>query len=107
MNEKPLKIEEIFGPPISTYTQEQAVDDGFLIDTGDLTTGQRVFFTSKLFDEGYRDCLKRIPLVNRGLEMLKIPDAEDSQEMKLRVIEPDIWVVADGNGLTFMRPDDY
>jgi hypothetical protein len=47
-------------------------------------------------------------LVERGIKLLKEPDPEDTDYMKLRVIEKDfIWVILDGNGLTFMRPEDY
>ena len=44
----------------------------------------------------------------KGLELLKVPDPEDSEYMRLRVIEKDrIWVIADGQAITFMKPSDY
>jgi len=98
-----------FDNVISTYTQDQAIEDGILIKVGVLTSGQKVVFTTNLFESGgYDDPVKRIQLIERGIHCLRQPDPEDTDHMKLRVIEKDrIWVVADGNGLTFMRPEDY
>jgi type I site-specific restriction endonuclease len=93
---------------IYSYTREQAIEDGVLILSG--TVGATsVVFTSNLFADGYEDKEKRIALVNRGLEMLRQPDPEDSDYMKLRVIEKDkIWVIWHaGEGFTFMKPEDY
>jgi len=100
---------------ISTYTQEQALDDGNLIELGKLSTGQKVVVTSALFESFKREkgmlsdesAAELDKLIQHGVEMLNIPAIQDSESMKLRAIEPNIWVVADGNGLTFMRPDDY
>jgi len=92
---------------IYSYTKEQAIEDGVLVSVGTVGT-QSVVFTSNLFADGYEDKQKRIELVNRGLEMLKQPDPEDTDYMKLRVIEKDkIWVILDGSGITFLRPEDY
>lgn len=93
---------------IYAYTREQAIEDGVLVPVG--TAGnQSVVFTSNLFADGYEDKEKRIALVNRGIEMLKKPDPEDTPYMKLRVIERDkIWVIWHaGEGVTFLKPEDY
>ena len=92
---------------ISRYTQEQAIEDGILVKVG--ACGKlRVVFTTNLFYDGYEEKEKRIELVKKGLEMLKQPDKEDTDYMKLRVIEKDkIWVILDGNGITFLKPEDY
>ena len=60
-------------------------------------------------DVAYENEPERIrELVHRGLEMLRQPDPEDSDYMKLRVIEKDrIWAVLTGEGYTFMRSDEY
>ena len=93
---------------IYTYTREQAIEDGVLVPVGHIGN-QSVVFTSNLFADGYEDEQKRKELVNRGLTMLRQPDPEDSDYMKLRVIEKDkIWVIWHaGEGFTFMRPEDY
>jgi len=94
---------------ISSYSQTQAIEDGILVIVGRLTTGQRVVFTHNLFESGgYEDPMKRIQLINNGISLLKQLDIEDTDTLKLRVIEKNrIWVIADGNGLTFLRPEDY
>ena len=93
---------------IFAYTQAQAIDDGVLVHVG-WCGGMKVIFTSNLFAEGYEDAEKRRALVMKGVEMLKKPDPEDSQYMKLRVIEKDkIWVIWNtGEGITFLKPEDY
>lgn len=92
---------------IYAYTREQAIEDGVLVPVG-MAGNQSVVFTSNLFADGYEDKDKRIALVNRGLEMLRQPNPEDSEHMKLRVIEKDkIWVIWNGEGFTFMKPEDY
>lgn len=92
---------------ISVYTQEQAIEDGILTIVG--TVGKTpVIFTTNLFYDGYEDKEKRTSLIKRGLELLNKPDAEDDENMKLRVIEKDkIWVILNVEGITFMKPDDY
>jgi hypothetical protein len=98
---------DLFGPVISQYTTEQAVEDGVLVHAGDLGN-DKVYFTRNLFDDGYEDLMKRANLVARGLHLLRQPDKEDSPYMKLRVIEKDnIWVIYDAQGFTFMKPEDY
>ena len=93
---------------IFAYTQAQAIEDGVLLVVG-YCGKERVVFTRALFYDGYEDVEKRKALVMRGLELLKVPDAEDSEYMKLRVIEKDkLWVIwSAGEGFVFMKPEDY
>lgn len=100
-------LKELFGEPIFTYTTEQAVEDGVLIPVGTVGPHQ-VYFTAALFAEGHEDKQKRVDLVNRGLELLRQPDPEDTRYMKLRVIEKDkVWVIAEPGKLTYLKPEDY
>ena len=100
--------DEFFGPVISKYTAKDAVEDGIFIEVGSVDK-EPVYFTTNLFESGgYGDHDKRVGLVKRGLDMLKEYDPEDSDYMRLRLIEKDeIWVVYNGEGITFMRPEDY
>ena len=93
---------------IFAYTQAQAIEDGVLIVVG-YCGKERVVFTSNLFYDGYDDAQRRRELVTRGLELLRLPDPEDSEYMKLRVIEKDkLWVVWDASdGFVFMKPEDH
>jgi len=98
-------LTEVYGEPISVYTTQQALDDGILVKTGNLMPGKiPVIFTSNLFSD-VKDTYKTI--INKGLELLKQSNKEDSDYMKLRVIQKDIWVVANSEGVTFMKPEDY
>ena len=100
--------DEFFGPVISKYTARDAVDEGISVEVGSVGENP-VYFTTNLFESGgYRDHDKRVGLVKRGLDMLNEYDPEDSDYMRLRVIEKDeIWVVYNGEGITFMKPEDY
>ena len=92
---------------IFAYTQAQAIEDGVLIVVG-YCGKEKVVFTRSLFYASYEDVEKRKALVMRGLELLKVPDAEDSEYMKLRVIEKDkLWVTWSAEGFVFMKPEDY
>jgi len=85
------------------YTRQQAIEDGILVSLTD-----SIVFTANLFSEGYEDTEKRNSLIEKGLKLLAIPDAEDSETFKLRIIEQDqIWVIADPSGITYLKPDDY
>ena len=92
---------------IFEYTREEAIDDGFLVPVGRIGN-QSVVFTTNLFSEGYEDKDKRIELIKKGLRLLRQPDPEDTDYMKLRVIEKNrIWLIWNGEGFTFMKPEDY
>jgi hypothetical protein len=100
--------DDFWGPVISEYTAKDAVEDGIFVEVGSMGK-HPVYFTTNLFESGeYQDYEKRVNLVKRGLEMLNKEDPEDSDYMRLRVIEKDeIWVVYNGEGITFMKPEDY
>jgi type I site-specific restriction endonuclease len=99
-------LTKIYGEPISVYTTKQAIDDGILVKTGYLQPNNiPVLFTSNLFYEVKNDYKN---IINKGLELLKQPNKEDTDYMKLRVIEKNkIWVIANAEGVTFMKPEDY
>ena len=99
-------LTDLFGKPISVYSQEQAVADGVLVRTGKLMPNHvPVIFTSNLFSE-VKDNYQKI--IDKGLKLLKQSNSEDSDFMKLRVIEKNkIWVIANSEGVTFMKPEDY
>lgn len=91
----------------TNYTVEDAVRDGAFIHVG-YADKEPVYFTSNLFADGYEDMQKRTELVKRGLEMLSRPDSEDTDYLWLRVVEKEkIWVARTGEGITYMRPEDY
>ena len=91
---------------VFTYTRAQAIADGILVPVGFIGS-QSVVITANLFKEGYEDEQKRKDLVNRGLELLRQPDPEDTEDMKLRAIEKNIWVIWNEEGFTYMKSEDY
>ncbi len=100
--------DDFWGPVISKYTARDAAEDGVFVEVGSVGK-EPVYFTTNLFESGgYEDQVKRVNLVNKGLELLRKHDPEDTDYMMLRVIEKgEIWVVYNGEGITFMKPEDY
>ncbi|MBI4231899.1 hypothetical protein HY605_01590 [Candidatus Peregrinibacteria bacterium] len=96
-------------PVVYSYTRKQAIEDGILVPLGHIDGMQIIFTTNLYFSENYdKDEPKRKELISRGLAMLAQPDPEDTNSMKIRVIEKGkIWVIQDGDGITFMKPEDY
>ncbi|MCX6803776.1 MAG: hypothetical protein NTY48_04375 [Candidatus Diapherotrites archaeon] len=97
---------EMYGEPISVYTLEQALEDGILVKVGELSNLKiPVVFTANLFNEvkdHYND------IVKKGLDLLNQKDSEDSEYSRMRIVEADsIWVIANSEGVTFMKPEDY
>ena len=103
---KTSSLTEVYGEPISVYTTQQAIDDGMLVKVGELSTNKLpVIFTSNLFEE-VKDHYQEI--IQKGLSMLNQPNEEDDEYYKLRVITKNqIWVIANAEGVTFMKPEDY
>ncbi len=97
---------EIYGEPISVYTKEQAIEDGILVKVGYLSNLKLpVLFTTNLFNE-VKDHYNNI--IKKGLEMLNQKDPEDSEHSRMRIVEKgQIWVIANSEGVTFMKPEDY
>ena len=105
-NKNPQK-EQIIPNVIYSYTQDQAIEDGVLILIG-YAGSERVIFTRTLLEKGYSEKTKRKALVDLGFALLRKPDPEDSPGMRLRVIEKGkIWVIWNGDGFTFLTPEDY
>lgn len=93
---------------ISKYTQDDAIADGMLVVIGLTNNNIRIVFTSNLFENGYNDFNTRDTLIKKGLNLLAKANKEDTNYMRLRVIVKDkIWVVLNGEGITFMKPEDY
>lgn len=92
---------------ISVYTAKDAVRDGVFIQSGRFAFDP-VYFTSNLYNEGYEDDAKRNKIIEKGIELLTRRDPEDSEYLKLRVIEKNrIWIAHTFEGYTFMKPSDY
>ena len=107
------EVDTIFGklPVVFSYSREEAVQDGVLVSVGkigiiDGDENTDVVFTANLF-KNYKDNAELYSIVKKGIELLNKPDPEDDGR-KLRVIEEGkIWVIYDGDGITFLKPEDY
>ncbi|MEI7961120.1 MAG: hypothetical protein WCI04_02180 [archaeon] len=102
----PPSLEEVYGKPISVYTLEQALEDGILVKVGELSNLKiPLVFTSNLFND-VKDHYNEI--IKKGLEMLNQKDSKDSEYSRMRIVEANrIWVIANSEGVTFMKPEDY
>lgn len=92
---------------IYNYTAKDAVRDGIFHALGRFAF-HPIYFTSGLWNEGLEDDDKREKLIERGIELLTQRETEDTEYLKLRVIEKNkIWVTQKYGGITFMKPSDY
>ena len=93
---------------ISKYPIKDADEDGMFVKVG-LMGRYPVYFTRNLFEsEDYQEEKKRADLINKGVELIRDRYPEDSDNMRLRIVEKDeIWLVLTGEGITFMKPEDY
>ena len=107
MSKKEDELKEMFGEPISTYTKEDAVEDGYQVWIGSCNK-QKIYFTSNLLYDGFEEEEPRLSLINEGLFALAKKDKEDTEYMKLRVLQKgEVWVIQAPDGITFMKPEDY
>ena len=104
--------EDFFGPPISVYTDAQAVEDGVLVPvTGDGLVNR---VTRAVFDhfvtpigDARHGVFNITPLTNIIRAMLKLePDADGWRTGTHQ--EKELWLIPNEiGGLTLMFPDDY
>jgi hypothetical protein len=122
---------DIFGPPISVYSDEDALEDGVIVDLTALALVLAGLAVNRMTRTLW---LELIPFVHEPSGYLKCPDKADCQETehvsipvlksmlqaKIRLavatggdarilkIPPDIWAVQNEvGGYTLMLPSDY
>ena len=95
---------------IHTYTRQDAIADGVLVPYT-FTYNRRKL--DACFSIGLYEKYKAYPstlrwIAQQGMQLLAQHDSQDNDIRKLRVILKDqIWVILDGDGTTFLRPEDY
>lgn len=97
---------------IYSYTADQAVEDGILVDAGKLF-GTRVLITNNLWvnhvgneDENIqRQNLTR--LISAAATAFAMGDPNDTMRTSIWYDDLRFWGVIDGAGLTLMLPEDY
>lgn len=93
---------------ISSYTQMQAIDDGYLYKVADLSNGKTFVITV-----GIKELLNEYEVMEvykefwawKINEEWKLPEAEKMFVTYKK--ETKIWMVEDGNGYTLMLPEEY
>jgi hypothetical protein len=67
-----------------------------------------IYITTNLFQEGYKDKNKLQSFIKKGIGLLSKRDKEDTDYLHSRVIEKGkMWVCLTGEGIAFMKPEDY
>ena len=109
-----MNEQELLGDVIYTYTRDQAVKDGVLIELGIIGSTPVYATTNCFYRAGLDNPLQRIGVVLEAIEALKKQDVEDTSVMKLRVLHKGIaadyeclWVIQDCEAITIMFPEDY
>lgn len=98
---------------ISSYTQEQAVDDGYLVKVFEerwdgLSGGKPIMATRRIFDEFSLAALLEIWnafVVWKTKVEPTLPEEEKMFSTKMNFKK--VWVVDDGAAFTMMFPEDY
>lgn len=94
---------EFFGEPISVYSKDQAIEDGYLADIGSFD-GRQIVFTQSLIAKFSKFDL--LSFLVRGLEKIS-NDETDENLFVFNLGELVVWVSRDSQALTFMLPEDY
>ncbi len=106
-----MNDEQPFGEPVYVYTNAKAVEDGVLLQLAHYRKHVPVFVTRNCFDQLRLNDFRRASyFCTDGLERLDQPDPEDDENRRMREFKVQgtrVWVIADGNGITFMLPEDY
>ena len=95
---------------ISVYTREQAITDGILIPYQFTYKREKTdcCFSRGLWEKHCHSPSQLREICRKGMQLMELYDEEDDGNRKLRVISKSrIWVIFDGDGITFLRPEDY
>jgi len=95
-------LEEVFGPPISVYTAEQAIEDGLFYDAGRLGDKKVVLTTNLIFSLEKEEIVSALVI---GLEKIK---AFSQPDLAVYTVNgKKVYVDDSGLIITFMLPEDY
>jgi hypothetical protein len=107
--------EDLFGPVISTYTSEQAIEDGFLCQPYPnkfpgwcFTAGVHAAIEAK--DDGRTYAQKAIPLLMDAAMIVRAQPGDHLYTKGLfgNVTDKEVWIGANElGGFTLMFPDEY
>ena len=108
-------MEKVFGPVISEYSEQQAIDDGILTPICEID-GKRIVFTcgimatiTKRDASGIEkvDILAIKYIIRAGLLELRRVMGTDAEGIAKLEHLGTIWAVEEPGKVTFMRPEEY
>ena len=107
-------LRDTFGEPISTYTQEQAIEDGMFYvvpNPAQHGFGVKVVITSALFysykhEDDETTGLRTAALLKAAKEALAAGDGEFAA-FTSGLMEEQLFVTVNGDGVTVMLASDY
>jgi len=117
-------VEDLFGPPISVYTDAQAIEDGFLADLGRHAVRFLGFpvnrITSNLFDDlkPFAEAESKLlegdfdkalgSILRTKCQFAQGSEGNTGEIGDIYKIPPNLWLVRNGEGgWTAMYPEDY
>jgi Family of unknown function (DUF6573) len=108
-------VEDIFkdAPVISTYTLQQAIEDGVLVEIfknrwSELSGGKPIVATSHLFASVSLAGLMEIWNEYVSWRKNVMPTLPEEKQMFVTSMNSEkVWVIEDGQAFTLLYPDDY
>lgn len=112
--DRPDSVEDFFGPPISVYTDEQAVEDGVLVDISNLRASFRGMAINRMTRHAY-DEMQPFLLGDTAEEKRKDLASTLRTKIEFAYYKGDIWhlpprfwlIENEVGGWTMMFPEDY
>ena len=112
------ELADMFGEPISVYTADQAVEDGFLFRVPADLAPRPTYLTASvvsLCTPPKGSCDDFVGRVSDVLTMTRYAFSRGDQTDRMRTgivvrigrANVTLWAVIDGAGLTIMQPEDY
>ena len=105
-----------YGEPISTYTDDQAIDDGFLVVAAPDQYGPKILLSRAVFevldaDTDDQEYLQKvIPLIQDALMICRARPHDHlwTRGLDGNVTGRDVWIALNGRGgITLMFAEDY
>lgn len=98
-----------YAEPISVYTREQAVEDGELVEIfksrwAQLTNGRSMAVTRSLF--AAFSLAAFVEMWNEYVVAVGRGRVERGDYFQTKMNGEPIWIVEDGDGITFLRPEE-
>lgn len=110
------QTKEIFGEPIFTYTDEQAVEDGVLVHPfprqfPNVLLSNAIYEAIEAAPGDRTFAQKAIPLIQDAIMIVNKGPRDEylwTKGLEGNVTNGEVWIARNGSkGITLMRPSDY